>query len=170
MACPDASARQTEAVGNHRSCRDPGRRRHCRCRIGHFASPITLTAGTVLTAGDQADCAAVQRFSFRLSPGAVAVDNASTVYVTNQGMYGRVVTLAAGSNTPAVEQFRGLYEPQGVAVDSAGAMYVTDFNNRVVKLAAGRAARSSCRSAGSTIPKGSQWTACTSPTAATIGW
>ncbi len=60
--------------------------------------------------------------SFRLSPGAVAVDHSGTVYVTNQGMYGRVVTLAAGSSTPIVEQFRGLYEPQDVAVDSTGAI------------------------------------------------
>jgi serine/threonine protein kinase, bacterial len=75
--------------------------------------------------------------NFRLSPGGVAVDGSGTVYVTNQGMYGRVVSLASGSSTPTVQPFAGLYEPQGVAVDSAGTMYVSDFNNRVVALAAG---------------------------------
>src|SRR6202012_949093 len=73
---------------------------------------------------------------FRLSPGGEAVDDAGTVYVTNQGLFGRVVSLAAGSSAPMVEAFRGLYEPQGVAVDSAGTIYVTDFNSRVVMLAA----------------------------------
>ncbi|MCV6987081.1 protein kinase [Mycobacterium shinjukuense] len=75
--------------------------------------------------------------NFRLSPGAVAVNDAGTVYITNQTMYGRVVALAPGSSTPTVKPFTGLYEPQGVAVDSSGKIYVTDFNNRVVALAAG---------------------------------
>jgi serine/threonine protein kinase, bacterial len=75
--------------------------------------------------------------NFRLSPGGVAVDSAGAVYVTNQGMYGRVVKLTPGSNTPAVLPFTGLYQPQGVAVDTAGAVYVTDFNHRVVMMAAG---------------------------------
>jgi serine/threonine-protein kinase len=75
--------------------------------------------------------------NFRLSPGGVAVDSAGAAYVTNQGMYGRVVKLTPGSDTPTVLPFTGLYQPQAVAVDSAGAVYVTDFNNRVVMLAAG---------------------------------
>jgi serine/threonine protein kinase, bacterial len=75
--------------------------------------------------------------NFRLSPGGVAVDSAGAVYVTNQGMYGRVVKLTPGSNTPTVLPFTGLYQPQAVAVDSADAVYVTDFNHRVVKMAAG---------------------------------
>jgi serine/threonine protein kinase, bacterial len=74
---------------------------------------------------------------FRLSPGGVALDKAGDVFVTNQGMYGRVVELASGSSTSTVLPFTGLYQPQGLAVDSAGAVYVADFNNRVVKLAAG---------------------------------
>ena len=74
---------------------------------------------------------------FRLSPGGVAVDPAGDVYVSSEGMYGRVVELAAGSNTTTVWPFAGLYQPQGLAVDSAGSVYVADFNNRVVKLAAG---------------------------------
>jgi serine/threonine-protein kinase len=74
---------------------------------------------------------------FRLSPGGVAVDNTGNVYVSSEGMYGRVVELAAGSTTTTVWPFAGLYQPQGVAVDSGGSVYVADFNNRVVKLAAG---------------------------------
>ncbi|MEO8816565.1 MAG: serine/threonine-protein kinase PknD [Mycobacterium sp.] len=75
--------------------------------------------------------------NFRLSPGGVALDSAGDVYVTNQGMYGRVLKLSAGSTAPAVLPFSGLYQPQGVAVDANDAVYVADFNNRVVKLAAG---------------------------------
>ncbi|QNI08432.1 protein kinase [Mycobacterium kubicae] len=74
--------------------------------------------------------------NFRLSPGGVAVDNNGTVYVTNQGMYGKVVALATG-HSPTVKPFNGLYEPQGIAVDSSGKLYVSDFNNRVVALGAG---------------------------------
>jgi serine/threonine protein kinase, bacterial len=74
---------------------------------------------------------------FRLSPGGVALDKAGNVYVTSEGMYGRVVELPLGSSTPTVLPFSGLYQPQGLAVDSAGAVYVADFNNRVVKLDAG---------------------------------
>jgi serine/threonine-protein kinase len=114
--------------------------------ISHSSSPSQqATKQTVLP---------FNGFSFRLSPGAVAVDNSGTVYVTNQGMYGRVVTLAAGSSTTSVEQFRGLYEPQGVAVDSANAMYVTDFNNRVVKLTAGSSGQIELPFAGLNYPEG----------------
>jgi serine/threonine protein kinase, bacterial len=73
---------------------------------------------------------------FRLSPGAVALDNAGNVYVSSEGMYGRVAKWANGSNTTMVLPFTGLYQPQGLAVDGAGNVYVADFNNRVVKLAA----------------------------------
>ncbi len=74
---------------------------------------------------------------FRLSPGGVALDKAGNVYVTSEGMYGRVVKSAPGSGAATVLPFKGLYQPEGLAVDSAGAVYVADFNNRVVKLDAG---------------------------------
>ncbi|WP_372509632.1 serine/threonine-protein kinase PknD [Mycobacterium alsense] len=74
---------------------------------------------------------------FRLSPGGVALDKAGNVYVTSQGMYGRVVELPAGTSAPRVLPFNGLYQPQGLAVDDAGTVYVSDFNNRVVKLTRG---------------------------------
>jgi serine/threonine-protein kinase len=92
--------------------------------------------------------------NFRLSPGGVALDSAGSVYVTNQGMYGRVVKLSAGSSTPAVLPFSGLYEPQGVAVDSAGTVYVSDFNNRVVKLPAGSNNQSDLPITGLNYPEG----------------
>ncbi|MEO6792464.1 MAG: serine/threonine protein kinase, partial [Mycobacterium sp.] len=75
--------------------------------------------------------------NFRLSPSGVALDPDGDVYVASQGMYGRVVKLAAGSTAPTVLPFSGLYQPQGVVVDANGTVYVSDFNNRVVKLAAG---------------------------------
>ncbi|SRX93657.1 Transmembrane serine/threonine-protein kinase D PknD (protein kinase D) (STPK D) [Mycobacterium tuberculosis H37Rv] [Mycobacterium shimoidei] len=92
--------------------------------------------------------------NFRLSPGGVALDSAGNVYVTNQGMYGRVVKLAPGSTTPSVLPFTGLYEPQGLAVDAAGAVYVTDFNNRVVKLAAGSNNQTELPITGLNYPEG----------------
>jgi serine/threonine-protein kinase len=92
--------------------------------------------------------------NFRLSPGGVAVDFAGAAYVTNQGMYGRVVKLTPGSDTPTVLPFTGLYQPQAVAVDSAGAVYVTDFNNRVVMLAAGSNNQTQLPFTGLSYPEG----------------
>ncbi|UMB70431.1 serine/threonine-protein kinase PknD [Mycobacterium paraterrae] len=92
--------------------------------------------------------------NFRLSPGGVAVDSAGAVYVTNQGMYGRVVKLAPGSETPTVLPFTGLYQPQAVAVDSAGTVYVTDFNHRVVSMAAGSNNQTQLPFSGLSYPEG----------------
>ena len=92
--------------------------------------------------------------TFRLSPGGVAVDSAGAAYVTNQGMFGRVVKLAAESSTPTVLPFSGLYQPQGVAVDAAGTVYVSDFNNRVVQLAAGSNTQTVLPFAGLNYPEG----------------
>jgi serine/threonine protein kinase, bacterial len=92
--------------------------------------------------------------NFRLSPGGVAVDSAGAAYVTNQGMYGRVVKLAPGADTPTVLPFTGLYQPQAVAVDSSGAVYVTDFNNRVVTLAAGSNNQTQLPFTGLSYPEG----------------
>jgi serine/threonine protein kinase, bacterial len=92
--------------------------------------------------------------NFRLSPGGVAVDSAGAVYVTNQGMYGRVVKLAPGSDNPTVLPFTGLYQPQAVAVDSAGTVYVTDFNHRVVMMAAGSNNQTQLPFSGLSYPEG----------------
>jgi serine/threonine protein kinase, bacterial len=91
---------------------------------------------------------------FRLSPGGVALDKAGDVYVTSEGMYGRVVELAPGSSTPTVLPFSGLYQPQGLAVDNAGAVYVADFNNRVVKLTAGSTSQTVLPFTGLNYPEG----------------
>ena len=91
---------------------------------------------------------------FRLSPGGVALDKAGDVYVTSEGMYGRVVELPPGSSNPTVLPFSGLYQPQGLAVDSAGAVYVADFNNRVVKLAAGSNVQTVLPFSGLNYPEG----------------
>jgi serine/threonine-protein kinase len=126
----------------------PGRKRKLWIIAGAVAAVLVaaIVGGTVVSRGShtspstEASGQTVLPFSgidFRLSPGGVAVDQAGNVYVTSEGMYGRVVELPAGSSTPTVLPFNGLYQPQGLAVDDAGAVYVADFNNRVVKLTAG---------------------------------
>ena len=91
---------------------------------------------------------------FRLSPGGVALDKAGDVFVTSEGMYGRVVELPPGSSTPTVLPFSGLYQPQGLAVDNAGAVYVADFNNRVMKLTAGSNSQTVLPFSGLNYPEG----------------
>ncbi len=91
---------------------------------------------------------------FRLSPGGVALDQAGNVYVTSEGMYGRVVELPKGSSNPRVLPFNLLYQPQGLAVDGAGAVYVADFNNRVVSLAAGSNSQTVLPFTGLNYPEG----------------
>jgi serine/threonine protein kinase, bacterial len=123
----------------------PGPRRHRKLWLLVGAAVVLLVAalGYLVRPHHSATPACGQTvlpftgIDFRLSPGGVAVDTAGNVYVSSEGMYGRVVELAAGSNTTTVWPFAGLYQPQGLAVDGAGSVYVADFNNRVVKLAAG---------------------------------
>ncbi|WP_067970632.1 serine/threonine-protein kinase PknD [Mycolicibacter icosiumassiliensis] len=73
---------------------------------------------------------------YRLSPGGVALDGDGNVYVTSEGMHGRVVRLAADSTASTVVPFSDQYQPRGVVVDSLGNVYFSDVNNRVVKLGA----------------------------------
>ncbi|OBJ04961.1 serine/threonine protein kinase [Mycobacterium sp. 1482292.6] len=91
---------------------------------------------------------------FRLSPGGVTLDSAGNVYVTSQGMYGRVVKLAADSQATTVLPFNGLYQPQGLAVDGAGTVYVADFNNRVISMAAGSNSQKELPFTGLNYPEG----------------
>ncbi|OBH52024.1 serine/threonine protein kinase [Mycobacterium mantenii] len=91
---------------------------------------------------------------FRLSPGGVALDSAGDVYVTSEGMYGRVVKLSTGTNATTVLPFNGLYQPQGLAVDGAGTVYVADFNNRVVSMAAGSNDQKTLPFTGLNYPEG----------------
>jgi serine/threonine protein kinase, bacterial len=126
----------------------PGRKRKLWITVGAAALVLIAAIGITGYLGTRPSAASKQQASgqtvlpfngidFRLSPGGVALDKAGDVYVTSEGMYGRVVELPPGSSTPTVLPFSGLYQPQGLAVDNAGAVYVADFNNRVVKLAAG---------------------------------
>ena len=118
---------------------------------------IAIVVGTRSSPSNQASGQTELPFTgidFRLSPGGVAVDKADNVYVSSEGMYGRVVELAAGSNTTTVLPFTGLFEPQGLAVDDAGSVYVADFNNRVVKLAAGSNNQTELPFAGLNYPEG----------------
>lgn len=91
---------------------------------------------------------------FRLSPGGVAVSAAGDVYVTSQGVSGRLVKLPAGSTTPAVLPVGDLYQPQGVAVDGRGNVYFSDLNNRVVKSEAGTDAQTVLPFVGLAKPAG----------------
>ncbi len=103
----------------------------------------------------------------------MALDKAGDVYVTSEGMYGRVVELAPGSSNPTVLPFTGLNYPEGVAVDGQGSVYVADRgNNRVLKLAAGSNAQTVLpftglknRTAWRSIPPATS----TSPTPTTTG-
>jgi serine/threonine-protein kinase len=128
--------------------RRPGRKRKRWIIAGAAALALVSAIGVIGYVGTRPSSASSKPVSgqtvlpfngidFRLSPGGVALDKAGDVFVTSEGIYGRVVELAAGSSTPTVLPFSGLYQPQGLAVDNAGAVYVADFNNRVIKLAAG---------------------------------
>ncbi|KQH80121.1 serine/threonine protein kinase [Mycobacterium gordonae] len=140
------------------------RRRRMRVLIGAAALVVlvaVIIAGHLLRPKPQPAASAPGQtvlpftgIGFSLSPGGVALDNTGSVYVTSQGMYGRVVKLADGSSTPTVLPFTGLYQPQGLAVDANGTVYVADFNNRVVKLAAGSNTQTVLPFTGLTYPQG----------------
>lgn len=72
---------------------------------------------------------------YRLSPGGVALDAEGNVYVSSEGIHGRVVKLAAGSDSSTVLPFSDQYQPRGLVVDDIGNVYFSDAS-RVVKLAA----------------------------------
>jgi serine/threonine protein kinase, bacterial len=68
-------------------------------------------------------------------PGAVDVDTAGAVYVTDAGN-DRVLKLAANSTTPTTLRLTPLANPVDVTVDSVGTVYVVD-NNTVRKFTPG---------------------------------
>ena len=136
----------TPALGRLRQRRRP-------MVIGAAAVAVILAAagaGYSVTRPSQSSSAAAPRQAvlpftdpdYRLSPGGVALDADGDVYVTSQGVSGRLVKLPVGSAEAAVVPAGDLYQPQGVAVDGRDNVYISDFNNRVVKLDAGSGAPS----------------------------
>jgi serine/threonine-protein kinase len=145
--------------------RGTGRKRKPWILVGAAVLLVIAAIGTTGYLGTRPSAASKQPTSgqtvlpfdnidFRLSPGGVALDKAGDVYVTSEGMYGRVVELPPGSSTPTVLPFSGLYQPQGLAVDSAGTVYVADFNNRVAKLTAGSTNQTVLPFTGLNYPEG----------------
>jgi serine/threonine protein kinase, bacterial len=145
--------------------RGTGRKRKLWILVGAVVFLLIAAIGTTGYLGTRPSAASKQQASgptvlpfngidFRLSPGGVALDKAGDVYVTSEGMYGRVVELPPASSTPKVLPFSGLYQPQGLAVDSAGTVYVADFNNRVVKLTAGSTNQTVLPFTGLNYPEG----------------
>jgi serine/threonine-protein kinase len=65
-----------------------------------------------------------------LIPGAVAVDAAGAVYVTDAGGNDKVFKLAAAPPSPSVLPFVGLSAPDNVAIDKDGNVYVADAGNK----------------------------------------
>ncbi|MEB3032267.1 serine/threonine-protein kinase PknD [[Mycobacterium] nativiensis] len=91
------------------------------------ASPVAAPPQSVLPFND---------LDYRLSPGAVALDADGSVYVTSEGMHGRVVKLAADSDTSSMLPFSDQYQPRGLTVDKDGNVYFSDVNAHVVKISA----------------------------------
>lgn len=99
--------------------------------VGHLVSrPSSASA----VASPPQEVLSFTDLDYRLSPAGVALDGDGNVYVTSEGMQGRVVKLAAGSDATAVLPFSDHYQPRGLAVDGDGNVYFSDVNNRVVKL------------------------------------
>jgi serine/threonine-protein kinase len=148
-----------------RSAPPPSRNRKRWALIGAVALLVVAAASITGYLGARPSAASKQQTSgqtelpftgidFRLSPGGVALDKSGDVFVTSEGMYGRVVESTPGSSAPTVLPFSGLYEPQGLAVDGDGAVYVADFNNRVVKLTAGSTSQTVLPFTGLNYPEG----------------
>lgn len=101
--------------------------------VGHLVS--RPSSATPVGAPPQ-DVLPFTDLDYRLSPGGVALDADGNVYVTSEGMHGRVVKLTADSDASTVLPFSDQYQPRGLVVDDIGNVYFSDVNNRVVKLAA----------------------------------
>lgn len=115
---------------------------------------LTQASGDTSAAAPRQEVLPFHDLGFRLAPGGVAVDTDGDVYVTSQGVSGRVVKLPGGSTTPTVLPSGDLYQPQGVVVDSHGNVYFSDFNNRVVRMDAGSDAQTVLPFVGLDSPAG----------------
>ncbi|KLO29726.1 serine/threonine protein kinase [Mycolicibacter heraklionensis] len=101
--------------------------------VGHL---VSKPSSAIPVAAPPQDVLPFADLDYRLSPGGVALDGDGNVYVTSEGMHGRVVRLAADSTASTVVPFSDQYQPRGVVVDSIGNVYFSDVNSRVVKLGA----------------------------------
>lgn len=99
--------------------------------VGHL---VSRPSSALAVASPPQEVLAFTDLDYRLSPAGVALDSDGNVYVTSQGMQGRVVKLAAGSGATAVLPFSDHYQPRGLVVDGDGNVYFSDVDNRVVKL------------------------------------
>jgi serine/threonine protein kinase, bacterial len=101
-------------------------------------SPSTTTTSTRWTEAMPSGATQQLPFGNLLSPWAVAVDGAGTVYVSDRGSgekTARVLKLTAGAASPTVLPFGELTETMAVAVDSIGSVFATDNHPaRVMKL------------------------------------
>lgn len=119
--------------------------------VGHLVSrPSSASA----VASPPQEVLSFTGLDYRLSPAGVALDGDGNVYVTSQGMQGRVLKLAAGSDATAVLPFSDQYQPRGLAVDGDGNVYFSDVNARVVKLGAGSESHTVLPFAGLDDPDG----------------
>ncbi len=161
---PSVSPAGSSDLGQSPRARAEPQRKRKRILVGAAALLVIVAVGVtgyLVTRGPHSSSSApgqtvlpLTGLGFPFSPGGVALDNTGSVYVTSQGMYGRVVKLAAGSGTPTVLPFTGLYQPQGLAVDANGTVYVADFNNRVVKLDPGSSTPAVLPFTGLNFPQG----------------
>lgn len=101
--------------------------------VGHV---VTRPSTASPVASPPQDVLPFSGLDHRLSPGGVALDADGNVYVTSEGMHGRVVKLTADSDISTVLPFSDQYQPRGLVVDNDGNVYFSDVNNRVVKFAA----------------------------------
>ncbi len=99
--------------------------------IGHL---VTRPSSAEPVASPPQDVLPFTDTAYRLSPSGVALDADGNIYVSSQGMHGRVVKLAADSDDSTVLPFSDQYQPRGLALDNDGNVIFSDANNRVVRL------------------------------------
>ncbi|ORV49341.1 serine/threonine protein kinase [Mycolicibacter engbaekii] len=105
--------------------------------VGGVGQLLSRPSSATPVAAPPQDVLPFTGLDYRLSPGGVALDGDGNVYVTSDGMHGRVVRLAADSHASTVVPYSDLYQPRGVVVDDTGTVYFSDVNSRVVKVDAG---------------------------------
>src|SRR6516164_5089610 len=119
---PGPPAFSQQSIGPQPDFTSPARGKRKLWILAAAALLAVAAVGTTAYLGTRPSAASKQQASgqselpfkgidFRLSPGGVALDKAGDVYVTSEGMYGRVVELAPGSSAPTVLPLRSLSAP-----------------------------------------------------------